>query len=93
VARRHFGEDAEPAERVDALEAALQRGGDCRARGAVEAVAPRDEVRIEPFALPPRENGASLSIPWIATSAASDTIGSPRAGAAAIRSRVTSAWP
>jgi hypothetical protein len=65
IARRHIGEHAEPAERIDALERLQHVGRHRVARGTVKAVAARDEVAIEPMCdavLRPGQRWAVLDI-------------------------------
>jgi hypothetical protein len=52
VARRHVGQDAQPAERIDPFEFARGAGRDRLARRAVEAVAAGDEARVERWSAP-----------------------------------------
>ena len=48
MAGRHVGKDAEPAERIFAFELTHRRCRDRLARGAMEAVAADDELRVDP---------------------------------------------
>ena len=96
VARRHVGEDAEPAERIDALISRAGAVGDRLAARPVEAVAAGDEVAVDALPAPSVRVGDGRRI---AVDVVQRHVGrladdlQPALRAAAIRSRVSSVWP